>query len=48
MKRISQDLNGICAVYRIGVSINSIEQVIRNGNLYHKQYKITKVCRSHK
>lgn len=35
-----------CAQY-FGVSCNSIEQVIRNGNLYHKKYRITKVCRSH-
>lgn len=35
-----------CADY-FGVSTNSIEQVIRNGNVYRKKYKITKVCRSH-
>lgn len=35
-----------CAEY-FNVSKNSIEQVIRNGNIYRKKYMITKVCRSH-
>lgn len=35
-----------CANY-FGVGINSIEQVIRNKNIYRKKYMITKVCRSH-
>lgn len=35
-----------CAQY-FGVSPTSIEQVIRNKNIYRKQYRIYKVCRSH-
>jgi len=35
-----------CAEY-FGVSIGSIEQVIKNKNIYRKQYTIYKVCRSH-
>jgi len=35
-----------CADY-FGVSVASIDQVIRNKNLYHKKYMITKICRSY-